>query len=69
MGCFLGRYNTLFLYYFQVALLYSEKYGTDKVRVLTLVKNRGKGGAVKMVSIYVIHLKDCVKHLKLFRYT
>ncbi|KAG9510517.1 Dolichyl-phosphate beta-glucosyltransferase, partial [Fragariocoptes setiger] len=30
------------------ALSYSEKYGTDKVRVLTLVKNRGKGGAVRM---------------------
>nr|KAF6427114.1 ALG5 dolichyl-phosphate beta-glucosyltransferase [Rousettus aegyptiacus] len=25
-----------------------QKYGSDKVRVITLVKNRGKGGAVKM---------------------
>ncbi|XP_008102052.1 dolichyl-phosphate beta-glucosyltransferase isoform X2 [Anolis carolinensis] len=32
----------------QVALKYTKKYGSDKVRVLTLVKNRGKGGAVKM---------------------
>ncbi|KAG8584977.1 hypothetical protein GDO81_004850 [Engystomops pustulosus] len=32
----------------QVALNYSKKYGSDKVRVLTLVKNRGKGGAVRM---------------------
>lgn len=28
--------------------LYSEKYGTDKVRVLTLYKNRGKGGAIRL---------------------
>ncbi|KAF6375916.1 ALG5 dolichyl-phosphate beta-glucosyltransferase [Rhinolophus ferrumequinum] len=25
-----------------------QKYGSDKVRVITLVKNRGKGGAVRM---------------------
>lgn len=33
----------------QVGLRYMRKYGADKVRVLTLVKNRGKGGAVRMV--------------------
>lgn len=33
----------------QVALEYSKKYTTDKVRVLNLIKNRGKGGAVRMV--------------------
>ncbi|XP_070839046.1 dolichyl-phosphate beta-glucosyltransferase [Chaetodon trifascialis] len=32
----------------EVALQYTRKYGADKVRVLTLVKNRGKGGAVRM---------------------
>ncbi|XP_072466488.1 dolichyl-phosphate beta-glucosyltransferase [Notamacropus eugenii] len=32
----------------QVALNYCQKYGNDKVRVITLPKNRGKGGAVKM---------------------
>ncbi|XP_038673984.1 dolichyl-phosphate beta-glucosyltransferase [Scyliorhinus canicula] len=32
----------------KVALNYSKEYGSDKVRVLTLVKNRGKGGAIKM---------------------
>lgn len=32
----------------KVALRYSKQYGSDKVRVLTLVKNRGKGGAVRM---------------------
>ena len=39
--------------------MYSEKYGTEKVRVLTLEKNRGKGGAVRMVGviyIYVIYI-------------
>ncbi|XP_006814586.1 dolichyl-phosphate beta-glucosyltransferase-like [Saccoglossus kowalevskii] len=32
----------------KVALDYSKKYGIDKVRVLTLAKNRGKGGAVRL---------------------
>lgn len=32
----------------EVALKYTKKYGADKVRVLTQVNNRGKGGAVKM---------------------
>ncbi|XP_046369430.1 dolichyl-phosphate beta-glucosyltransferase-like [Haliotis rufescens] len=32
----------------EVALTYSEKYGVDKVRVLTLAKNRGKGGAIRL---------------------
>lgn len=35
----------------QVAMRYSRKYGADKVRVLTLVENRGKGGAVRMVRL------------------
>ncbi|KAL1489577.1 hypothetical protein ABEB36_013529 [Hypothenemus hampei] len=30
------------------ALAYSKKYGTEKVRVLDLEKNRGKGGAVRL---------------------
>ncbi|XP_038617544.1 dolichyl-phosphate beta-glucosyltransferase [Tachyglossus aculeatus] len=32
----------------KVAQKYCQKYGSDKVRVITLVENRGKGGAVKM---------------------
>ncbi|KAJ7997476.1 hypothetical protein DPEC_G00229410 [Dallia pectoralis] len=35
----------------EVALQYTKKYGEDKVRVLTLVKNRGKGGAVRMGTL------------------
>lgn len=31
-----------------VAQKYASKYGTDKVRVLALVQNRGKGGAVRL---------------------
>ncbi|XP_034100316.1 dolichyl-phosphate beta-glucosyltransferase [Drosophila albomicans] len=31
-----------------VALKYSKKYGVDKFRVLELVENRGKGGAVRL---------------------
>nr|SVE77808.1 EOG090X0BIY [Daphnia lumholtzi] len=32
----------------EVGLSYSKKYGCDKVRVLTLSPNRGKGGAVRL---------------------
>jgi len=32
----------------EVGMSYVEKYGCDKVRVLTLGRNRGKGGAVRM---------------------
>ena len=32
----------------ETALKYVEKHGFDKVRVLKLAKNRGKGGAVRM---------------------
>ncbi|KAK7085801.1 dolichyl-phosphate beta-glucosyltransferase [Halocaridina rubra] len=32
----------------KVGLDYSKKYGSDKLRVLTLAENRGKGGAVRM---------------------
>ena len=40
----------------EVGLSYSKKMGCDKVRVLTLSNNRGKGGAVRLVSspIYCI---------------
>lgn len=31
-----------------VGLEYAKKYGCEKIRVLTLVKNRGKGGAVRL---------------------
>lgn len=33
-----------------LALEYSKKYSVNKVRVLELVENRGKGGAVRLVS-------------------
>lgn len=32
----------------KVGLRYSSRWGTDKVRVLTLERNRGKGGAVRL---------------------
>ncbi|KAM9437077.1 dolichyl-phosphate beta-glucosyltransferase isoform 1-T1 [Salvelinus alpinus] len=35
----------------EVALQNTRKYGADKVRVLTLVENRGKGGAVRMGTL------------------
>ena len=34
----------------QVALGFVEKYGVNKVRLLEFVHNRGKGGAVRMVT-------------------
>lgn len=34
----------------ELAHSYSEKYSSEKIRVLALVKNRGKGGAVRLVS-------------------
>ncbi|XP_062869653.1 dolichyl-phosphate beta-glucosyltransferase [Trichomycterus rosablanca] len=35
----------------EVGLGYMRKYGAEKVRVLKLVKNRGKGGAVRMGTL------------------
>ena len=35
----------------EVAMKYCQKYTTDKFRVLDLIQNRGKGGAVRLVSI------------------
>lgn len=32
----------------QTAQSYCNKYGSDKIRVLTLTKNRGKGGAIRL---------------------
>lgn len=37
----------------QIALQYSKEETTDTFRVLTLKKNRGKGGAVKRVFAFV----------------
>lgn len=34
----------------QEAMKFVQKYGTGKVRLLDFCKNRGKGGAVRMVS-------------------
>ena len=34
----------------QEALKFVKKYGSEKVRVLEFVRNRGKGGAVRMVG-------------------
>ena len=32
------------------AMKFVSEYGTEKIRLLNLVRNRGKGGAVRMVS-------------------
>ena len=34
-----------------VVLKYVRQYGVDKVRLLEFVQNRGKGGAIRMVSL------------------
>lgn len=36
----------------EVGNTYSKKYSAEKVRVLALETNRGKGGAVRLVCIY-----------------
>lgn len=33
-----------------VVMAYVQKYGSDRIRLLKLIKNRGKGGAVCLVS-------------------
>lgn len=38
-----------------VAQKYSELHGTDKIRVLKLIENRGKGGAVRLVSAFNVN--------------
>ncbi|XP_045422718.1 dolichyl-phosphate beta-glucosyltransferase isoform X1 [Lemur catta] len=46
----------------KVAFKYCQRYGSDKIRVITLVKNRGKGGAVRMVICIfnIFYLKEGV---------
>uniref|UniRef100_A0A8D0FGM9 dolichyl-phosphate beta-glucosyltransferase n=1 Tax=Strix occidentalis caurina TaxID=311401 RepID=A0A8D0FGM9_STROC len=57
----------------KVAMKYCKKYGSDKVRVLSLVKNRGKGGAVRMNQMAIscgsrAHLeKDSIAKRSYFR--
>ena len=35
----------------QEAMKFVKQYGTERVRLLEFVRNRGKGGAVRMVRI------------------
>ena len=37
-----------------VALKYVRQYGVEKVRLLEFVKNRGKGGAIRLVCLHII---------------
>lgn len=46
----------------EVALSYAKKYTADKVRVLELIKNRGKGGAVRLVSLIFVHVCNCFEN-------
>lgn len=40
----------------EVAQQYAKKYSANKIRVLELIKNRGKGGAVRLVSFIMNNL-------------
>lgn len=40
----------------KVAHEYGVKYGTERSRVLNLITNRGKGGAVRLVSMNEHHI-------------
>ena len=42
-----------------MALEYVKKCGVHKMRLLTFEKNRGKGGAVRMVSLIVTAARFC----------
>lgn len=44
----------------QEALKFVHKYGVEKVRLLDFTKNRGKGGAVRMVSPICIYVCSAV---------
>ena len=46
----------------QVALKYSAQYGVALVRVLRLHHNRGKGGAVRLVSVLLWTIPILVHH-------
>lgn len=37
-----------------VAMDHVLKYGADKVRLLNLIQNRGKGGAVRLVGWFLV---------------
>lgn len=47
----------------ETAMKYCKKFGTDKFRVLELIENRGKGGAVRLVRRLL-----CSKFLILIHY-
>lgn len=47
----------------QVAMKYVKKYGVELIRVLTLTKNRGKGGAVRLVNrLFSVCSSICTTH-------
>ena len=52
---------------FQVGLEWSKKYGADKIRVLTFEKNRGKGGAVRMVRSEMLLEKESAWSTEIFK--
>ena len=45
-----------------VTMKYAAKYGSEKVRLLDLVENRGKGGAVRLVS-FCVTIKTKINYL------
>lgn len=49
----------------ETAMKYCKKFTTEKFRVLELIENRGKGGAVRLVSQ---HLKFFVINLTIFHF-
>lgn len=48
-----------------VASEYAKRFSGNKIRVLDLEKNRGKGGAVRLVRVlhylFFVVLKDCFR--------
>ena len=44
----------------EVVMRYTRNFGDEKVRCLKLVKNRGKGGAVRIVSELCYNVRICI---------
>lgn len=51
-----------------VAKNYANKYGSEKIRVLDLIENRGKGGAVRLVCFKILLYFISIKYLMFIIY-
>ena len=70
MACNIEAFISFVISVVQVAMGYSNEYGADKIRVLQLPVNRGKGAAVQKVStewtccFYLLQVNFCLLLVK-----